>query len=199
MEWLEDAVAHLGLDPKLAPLVAKYPKPGFVLTQNPFRDLVEAILSQQVSMKAGATVVGRFDAKFGGVIEPEALSATSVEDLCALGIGPQKAGYVHALAEAFAHGRWTSEACLTWSDEEVVRRLLPIRGIGRWTVDMFLIFSLGRPDVFPVGDYGVQVAMKHLFGVEAAPKPAQMREWAEPWRPFRSAASWYLWRSLETG
>jgi DNA-3-methyladenine glycosylase II len=117
--------------------------------------------------------------------------------LRSVGLSGVKARYVLNLAEAVGSGRVPVEKAHHWTDDEVVDRLTSIKGVGVWTAEMFLMFSLARPDVFPVGDLGIRAALRDRLGLPDLPKPAACRELAEPWRPYRSVASWYLWRSLD--
>jgi len=119
------------------------------------------------------------------------------EILRAAGLSGNKTRAIRDLSEHFVDGRISPAKLKKLDDESVIAALLPVRGIGRWTAEMFLMFSLGRPDVLAVDDLGLRNAIKKLYELDAPPAPAAMREIAEPWRPFRSVASWYLWRSLD--
>jgi DNA-3-methyladenine glycosylase II len=125
---------------------------------------------------------------------PDVLAVATDERLRTAGISRQKAGYFRSIGEHFANGHLTDRKLMRASDDEVIEQVTRIKGVGRWTADMLLMFCLGRPDVLPVGDLGIQNSMKRAYGLEKAPKPAEMEAIAEPWRPYRSAGSWYLWR-----
>ncbi|MDP3768905.1 MAG: DNA-3-methyladenine glycosylase 2 family protein, partial [Dehalococcoidia bacterium] len=164
----------------------------------PYQSLLRALLYQQLAGAAASAIERRFLALYGGgVPEPEALLSTPAERLRKTGISRQKASYMHSLAEQARKGGLDARRLARASDEEAIELVTQIKGVGRWTADMLLIFSLGRPDVLPVGDLGVQRAMRDAYGLEARPDPATMARIAEPWRPYRSAASWYLWRSVD--
>lgn len=161
----------------------------------PYEALVRSILYQQLAGPAAAAIERRFLALSGGAIPaPEALARMTDEQLRAVGISRQKASYFRSIGEHFAGGALSDRKLLRAPDDEVIEAVTQIRGVGRWTADMLLMFCLGRPDVLPTGDLGIQNAMRLAFGLDAVPKPPQMIEIAEPWRPYRSAASWYLWR-----
>lgn len=165
----------------------------------PYRFLVRSILYQQLAGAAARAIERRFKAAYGGRIPaPEVLAAASPASLRALGLSRQKGAAVQAVARAFVDGSVRPRRLPALSDAEVVAAVTPIRGVGEWTAHMLLMFSLGRPDVLPVGDYGVRKAAQTLYGLAALPKPAELESLAEPWRPYRSVAAWYLWRSLDT-
>lgn len=161
----------------------------------PYEALLRSILYQQLAGPAAAAIERRFLALFDDRIpDPRSLAGMSDEALRAVGISRQKAGYMRSTAEHFASGELSDRRLLRASDDEVIDAVTRIKGVGRWTADMLLMFCLGRPDVLPTGDLGIQNAMKLAYGLEAAPKPDQMLAIAEAWRPYRSAGSWYLWR-----
>jgi DNA-3-methyladenine glycosylase II len=161
----------------------------------PYQSLLRAILYQQLAGPAAAAIEKRFLAMFGGRIpEPHELAPMTDEQLRIAGISRQKAGYMRSIAEHFGNGHVSDRKLLRMSDEEVIDAVTQIKGVGRWTADMLLMFCIGRPDVLPVGDLGIQNAMKLAYGLDAMPKPPEMEALAEPWRPYRSAGSWYLWR-----
>jgi len=164
----------------------------------PYQSLLRAILYQQLAGPAAAAIERRFLAIFDGAIpEAEQLMAAADEDLRAAGVSRQKSGYMRSLAEQFASGGLSNRAIRRSTDDDVIAEVTRIKGIGRWTADMLLIFCLGRPDVLPVGDLGVQNSIRAAYGLDSQPTPAQMEAIAEPWRPYRSAATWYLWRRTD--
>jgi DNA-3-methyladenine glycosylase II len=126
------------------------------------------------------------------------LLATDIRKLRSVGLSRQKASYMHSLAEHFVNGRISNQALSRLSDEDVIEHVTQIRGIGNWTAHMLLMFSLGRPDVLPTGDLGVQKAIEDLYKLDQLPNPQTMTGIAEPWRPYRTIASWYLWRTRDT-
>jgi DNA-3-methyladenine glycosylase II len=162
--------------------------------------LARAIIYQQLSGRAAANIYRRFVGLFPGrsFPRPEDLRAMPFEQLRGAGLSRQKATYIADLAESFADGRVRPRCFSNMSDEEISRDLMRIKGIGQWTADMFLIFHLHRPDVLPLGDLSVQKGMRILFRVKKIPDSETMLRLAEPWRPFRSSGSWYLWRVAET-
>lgn len=197
---IEAALSHLATsDPVMARLVQERGPLNLTSTDEYFFTLVDAIISQQVSSKAAATIVGRIRALLpeGEPPAPEGILAIPDKSLQAVGISWKKVSYVKDLAQRVISGELDLAHISQMEDEEIIKSLVAVKGIGPWTAEMFLIFSLARPDVLAVADYGLQVAMKQLYNLESLPKPAAMREIAEPWRPYRSYASLYLWRSLD--
>ena len=161
----------------------------------PYESLLRAILYQQLAGPAAAAIEARFLGLFGGAIpQPRQLADIDDETLRGAGVSRQKAGYMRDLAEHFASGKLSDRAIRRAPDEAVIEMVTTVKGIGRWTADMLLLFCLGRPDVLPVGDLGVQNSMRISYNLEALPRPEEMTAIAAPWRPYRSAATWYLWR-----
>ena len=194
------ALAHLAAsDPIMARLIDERGPLQLTPTDEYFFTLVDSIASQQLSSKAAATIVGRIRALLpaGEPPAPQDVLALPDETLRQAGLSWKKVSYVKDLAERVHSGALDLSHIAQMDDEEIIKALVAVKGIGRWTAEMFLIFSLARPDVMAVDDYGIQVAMKRLYNLEDLPKPAAMREIAEPWRPYRSYASLYLWRSLD--
>ncbi|MCE2794980.1 MAG: DNA-3-methyladenine glycosylase [Planctomyces sp.] len=159
--------------------------------------LVQSIISQQISTAAAATIGQRLRLLVaGGELTAEAVAELSDEQLKAVGISPQKLSYLRDLTRCTLEGVISFRRISRASDEAAIEELIQVRGIGRWTAQMYLIFSLGRPDVFAPDDLGLRNAMQRLYGLgEKAGRP-ELERLAERWRPWRSAASWYLWRSL---
>jgi 3-methyladenine DNA glycosylase/8-oxoguanine DNA glycosylase len=169
------------------------------LRGRPYQSLMRALLYQQLAGAAAATIERRLLAIFGGrVPEPDELLATKAEQLRAAGLSRQKASYLYSLAEHFADGSLSDRRLYHMADEEAIAAVTQVKGVGRWTADMLLMFCLGRPDVLPVGDYGVRKSMQLAYALEDLPTPGAMEEIAEPWRPYRSAGAWYLWRRADT-
>jgi len=168
------------------------------LTRDPFIALVGSIVHQQVSMSAGAAIYRRVKAQCQrGRLTPRAILAVSDAELRSAGLSRQKAAYVHNIAECFTARRVTPAGLRRATDEEVVETVTQIKGVGRWTAEMLLIFCLHRPDVWPVHDLGLQRAAQEFFRLQKPPAPRDLHEMGEPWRPYRTYATWYLWRSLE--
>lgn len=163
-----------------------------------FETLARSIVYQQLNGKAASTILGRLlEAAKADPVTPEAILKLRPERMRKLGLSGQKTTYLRELARMTRDGEIDFAACRKLEDDAVVAHLTQVKGVGVWTVHMFQIFALRRPDILPTGDYGVRVAMQKAYGLEALPSPAEMAKLAEPWRPFRSFASWYLWRSLD--
>ncbi|MBL9017160.1 MAG: DNA-3-methyladenine glycosylase 2 family protein [Myxococcales bacterium] len=198
-DWSE-ALAHLrSSDPRLSPLIDRHGHPTIAPRKNPVQSLARAIVSQQLSGKAADTIWGRFlaiypRAAFPG---PAAILETPNERLRGAGLSGAKAAAIKDLARHVLEKKVVPARLPKLSDEEVSAMLLPVRGIGPWSVDMFLMFFLARPDVLPVGDLGIRKGMQKHFGLRKLPEPKRMLELAAPWRPYRTIASWYMWRLLE--
>ena len=162
-----------------------------------FCSLAEAIVYQQLNGKAAVTIFRRFAALAGEPITPEGILKLSDEQLRGVGLSKQKSAYLKDLATKTAAGMLDFSKLPDLSDEEVIKHLTQVKGIGVWTAHMFLIFSLRRPNVLPTGDYGVQMAVKKHYRKRKLPKPRDMEKIARAWEPYRSVACWYMWRSLD--
>ncbi len=193
------ALRHLRrVDPRLRQLIDHIGPHRPQITRAPFRALLGSIIHQQVSMSAAAAIQRRVrDLCPRGRLTPAALLALSEDTLRGAGLSRQKATYVRNVAEEFAARRLTPAKLRRWSDAEVIAATTRIKGVGRWTAEMLLIFCLERPDVWPVDDLGLRKAVRHLLRLKELPAAASLHELAEPWRPYRSYATWYLWRSLD--
>ena len=201
---MNHAHAHRHLsasDPRLAALIVRSRpyeiKPA--VSVRPFDALAESIAYQQLSGKAAATIFGRVRALYPKRkwLDPEKLLATPDEKLRAAGLSRAKTAALKDLAAKTIDGTVPSgRALIRMSDDEIIARLTTVRGIGRWTVEMLLLFDLGRPDVWPVDDYGVRKGFAKIFGKRKLPTPKQLMKLGEKWRPYRSVAAWYFWRAL---
>jgi DNA-3-methyladenine glycosylase II len=197
----EAAVAHLRrVDPTLARVIDSVGAFALEPRGGPFRSLARAIFFQQLAgpaaraiMKRTLKLLGTDEARF---FTPEEYLAATDDDLRAAGLSRQKLAYLRDLAAKFVSGQLQEDEFADLDDEEVIRRATTVRGIGRWTAEMFLIFSLGRPDVLPVDDLGVRRGFQQAYALDELPSPEHMRSIAEPWRPYRSVGTWYMWRSL---
>jgi DNA-3-methyladenine glycosylase II len=191
----ERARRHLlRADPVMRDIVKRVGKLEIEARGKPYEALIRSILYQQLAGPAAAAIEKRFMAlNGGGIPSPGALVAMSDEELRSAGISRQKASYFRSIGEHFTSGALSDRKLLRADDEAVIEAVTQIRGVGRWTADMLLMFCLGRPDVLPVGDLGIQNGMRAAYGIDKL-TPAKMEEIAEPWRPYRSAGSWYLWR-----
>ena len=168
-------------------------------TRHPFAALVRAVIAQQLSGKAAQTIHDRVVALVGGVehLSPATLAAVDPVALRAAGLSHQKISYLLDLSAHVGDGRLDLDALEHLPDEDVITAITAVRGFGQWSAEMFLMFRLNRPDVFPVGDLGIVKGMQKLYGMKKRPTPRTMARLAEPWRPYRSVAAWYLWRILE--
>ena len=197
------AVAHLrAADPRLAVLIDRVGDPGLRVDQlqSPFAALAESIVYQQLTGKAAATIHGRVVrlCRPRRKLRPEDIVRFSEEQLRGAGLSRAKTAALKDLATKTMDGVVPTLARLQrMSDEEIIERLTSIRGIGRWTVEMLLIFRLGRPDILPVTDYGVQKGFKITFAKRKLPTPAQLASYGKRWAPYRSVAAWYLWRAVD--
>lgn len=166
--------------------------------REPYEALVRAIAYQQLHARAAEAILGRLLALFPQVAfpAPEQLLAVSPDTLRACGFSASKMATVQGIAQARLEGLVpTREEALAMADEALIERLVALRGVGRWTVEMLLIYSLERSDILPVDDFGVREGYRRLKGLEKAPTPAQMRSLGGGWRPYRTVAAWYLWRA----
>jgi len=195
--WSE-AEAHLSAaDPVMRALVELHAPCRLKPDEDVFEGLCDAIVSQQLSVKAAATIFGRFKALYPGGIKPAAVLETPSEMLRGVGFSRAKAAYVHDLARHVLDGRLELDRLGELTDDRIVEELTAVKGIGRWTAEMILIFHLNRPDVLPVDDLGIREGFKRAYGLPERPAPAEMERIAEPWRPWRSIGSWYIWRALD--
>lgn len=180
----------------MAVLIDAYPQPqiGPVPEDSYFDSLVSSIIGQQLSVKAAATIEGRVR-ELVGELTPEAVSKTSPDALRTAGLSRSKAAYVGHLADAFRDGTIVPGVLTTASEQEVIDTLTTVRGVGVWTAEMFLIFGLGRPDVWSVGDLGLTKGVRALFGEDVTPLEVASTRWA----PYRSLAAWYVWEHSDRG
>lgn len=176
---------------RVGPFRMEYREPNFQL-------LVRSIVYQQLSGKAALTIFTRLKAACQvEPLTPESILKLRPARMRALGLSKQKTGYIRELARLTREGELVFEHLPDLEDSDVIERLTRVKGVGVWTAHMFLIFALRRPNVLPVGDLGVRAAIKRAYGLADLPKPAEIQRLAEPWHPYCSVASWYLWRSLE--
>ncbi len=200
---MSDALRHLRRgDPVMAQLIRRAgpysPKPE--RRRSPYESLVRAVAHQQLTGKAASTILGRFCALYGGddYPQPEQLVATPDEQLRAAGFSRAKAASLKDIAAKTLDGTIPERRVLSrLPDEAIIERLIEVRGVGRWTVEMFLMFTLGRPDVLPVDDYGIQNGYRLAYGKRRLPKPKALAAFGERWTPYRTTAAWYLWRAVD--
>jgi len=185
-----DALA--GIEPAIAAALARigYPEPR--IRSRGFETLLRAIVSQQVSIKAAAAILAKVDAATGGIGDPANVAAASDEALRAAGLSRQKIGYLRSLAEDVLSAR-LDFAALPEDDEAAIAALTHVKGIGRWTAEVYLLFAEGRADIFPAGDLAVQIEVGRILGLPERPGEKQVRALAEPWRPHRGAAAIFAW------
>jgi DNA-3-methyladenine glycosylase II len=199
----EKAHRHLAnTDPRMAQLIARSRRYNIApaVSIRPFDALAESIAYQQLSGKAAATIFGRVRALYPKRkwLDPKQVLSTPDDMLRGAGLSRAKTAALKDLAAKTIDGTVPSgRALLRMSDDEIIARLTQVRGIGRWTVEMLLLFDLGRPDVWPVDDYGVRKGFTKTFGRRKLPTPKQLVKIGEKWRPYRSVAAWYFWRALD--
>ena len=181
-----------GIEPAFAAAVARigYPEPR--IRPRGHETLVQAIVSQQVSIKAAASILAKVEAATGGIGDVANLTRTSEAALRTAGLSRQKIAYIKSLAEDVLSAR-LDFAALPEDDEAAIAALTHVKGIGRWTAEIYLLFAEGRPDAFPAGDLAVQIELGRILGLEGRPTEKQVRALAEPWRPHRGAAAIFAW------
>lgn len=186
-------------DPVLASLIRKHGECGLARAQRSdhFSALVRAITGQQLSTKAAATIFGRLVLLMPAGVTPDALSTLTDEQLRSVGMSRQKIAYFRDLCDKAISGVVPLDALDAMSDEEVIAALTTVKGIGRWSAEMFLMFRLHRPDVLPVDDLGIVNAIKNVYRLRKRPNADRIRKIGAAWQPYRSVACWYLWRSLD--
>jgi len=184
-------------DPVLAAIIERVG--GYRMEFGPpeFHSLAEAIVYQQLNGKAAVTIFQRFAGLAGDPVTPEGILKLTDAQLRSVGLSKQKSSYLKDMAQRAARGELDFSRLPAMSDEDVIKHLTQVKGVGVWTAQMFLMFTLRRPNVLPTGDYGIQAAMKKYYKKRKMPNPEQMEKIAKPWEPYRSVACWYLWRSLD--
>lgn len=185
-------------DPVLRVLMRAHGPCGLAARQHadPFKALVRAIVGQQLSAKAAATIFSRFEALFDAFPTPMQVVAVADDRLRAVGLSTQKLGYLRDLCFRIEQGHLPLDVLDHLDDEAVIEKLTCVKGVGRWTAEMFLIFRLQRPDVLPLGDLGIIKAVQRAYKLRKAPSADRLARIGEAWRPYRSVACWYLWASL---
>jgi DNA-3-methyladenine glycosylase II len=205
-EVINSATAYLhDVDPIMAKAIERVGPCTLIPNPQLFETLVDAIISQQISVKAADAIMGRLraalHAEADGTISPHALLTLEMDTLRAVGLSPQKMRYIRDLTEKVVNGELDLERLSELDDEAVIHELVKVKGIGRWTAEMMLIFSLGRPDVLPVDDLGFLEGVREAYSLQARPTPKEMRVRGEIWHPYRTFATWYMWgvRRLKLG
>jgi DNA-3-methyladenine glycosylase II len=192
----EKAIKVLKKDPKIAEIISRVGKYEISLVKNPYRSLIDAIITQQLSGAAADSISKKFQKLYQRYPRPADVLNTSDSKLRSAGLSKMKVAYIKDLSEKIQSKKLRICSLKDKSDEEVISHLTQVKGIGRWTAEMFLIFSLGRPDVLPVGDLGLRKGMRHLYSMPELPEKDEMEQIAEKWRPYRTVATWYIWKSL---
>jgi DNA-3-methyladenine glycosylase II len=195
---MQEALLHLmRSDPVLAGIIERVGDYRIQFRDPDFETLVKSIVYQQLSGRVASVIFGRLAKAAGGKLTPQGILKLRPSRMRALGLSTQKTAYIRDLARHARDGRVAFEDLESLADIEVIERLTQVKGIGVWTVHMFLIFALRRVDVLPTGDLGIRNAIRKAYGLAELPTPAEMEEMARRWRPYCTVASWYLWRSLE--
>jgi len=184
-------------DPVMGAIMRQHPGVYMMVRGEPFMTLARAICGQQISVKAAQSVWNRVCACLEQKITPEAVVAADRKNLRACGLSDRKTEYIADLAQHFVDGKIHARDWPRMSDEEIIAELTDVRGIGRWTAEMFLMFNLLRPDVFPLDDLGLQKGIRVAYFKGRKISLKRMKKLGETWRPWRSVATWYLWRSLD--
>ena len=198
---MDKALIHLSeADPRLAKLIETYPRPDFTPHTNYYHELASSIVSQQLSVKAAKTIEGRFKDLFGGAFpSPEQILTKDIEELRTVGLSRPKAGYIQDLATKVLDGTIDFSTLDLLTNQEIINELTKVKGIGEWTVHMFLMFCMGRLDILPTGDLGIRNGVAKLYGFQSIPTPEEVKIIADKnsWHPYESVASWYIWQSLD--
>jgi DNA-3-methyladenine glycosylase II len=195
---MRKAIQHLKkCDPVLAAIIESVGTYRMEFSPPEFHSLAEAIVYQQLHGKAALTIFKRFTALAGNPLTPAGILKLSDEQLRSVGLSKQKSSYLKDMAQRTSRGELDFSRLPGMSDEEVIKHLTQVKGVGVWTAQMFLMFALRRPNILATGDYGIQAAIKKHYKKRKMPKPAQMEKIAKCWEPYRSVACWYLWRSLD--
>ncbi len=198
---MDDALRHLSKnDPVLRQLITTYPKPSFIKHTDYYQELVSSVIGQQLSLAAARAIEGRFKDLFDGAFPtPEQILTVDIETLRSVGFSRPKARYVQDLAQKIIDGEVTFSDFDHQTNEEIISELIQVKGIGEWTVHMFLMFCIARMNVLPVGDLGIRNGVTILYSLPEQATPDDVTIIAEKnnWRPYESIASWYVWQSLE--
>jgi 3-methyladenine DNA glycosylase/8-oxoguanine DNA glycosylase len=196
----EIALRHLShADKRMEKLIDKFGPPNFNLMNNYYESLIRSIVYQQLSGKAASIIYERFLDLFVFDIypEPKDILAVSIETLRSSGLSYQKVNYIRDLSEKWQEGTMNLTDIDSMTDEEISSELIKVKGIGQWTADMFLMFTLGRPDVFPFGDLGIQKGVMILTNMNRLPTQKEMERKTKKWQPYRTVATWYLWKLVD--
>ena len=194
------ALRHLSnADKRIEKLIDKFGPPNFNLMNNYYESLIRSIVYQQLSGKSASIIYERFLDLFVFDIypEPKDILAVSIETLRSSGLSYQKVNYIRDLSEKWQDGTMNLTDIDSMTDEEISSELIKVKGIGQWTADMFLMFTLGRPDVFPFGDLGIQKGVMIITNMNRLPTQKEMERKTKKWQPYRTVAAWYLWKLVD--
>ena len=194
------ALRHLShADKRMEKLIDKFGPPNFNLMNNYYESLIRSIVYQQLSGKAASIIYERFLDLFVFDIypDPKDILAVSIETLRSSGLSYQKVNYIRDLSEKWQDGTMNLTDIDSMTDEEISSELIKVKGIGQWTADMFLMFTLGRPDVFPFGDLGIQKGVMNITNMNRLPTQKEMERKTKKWQPYRTVAAWYLWKLVD--
>jgi DNA-3-methyladenine glycosylase II len=195
---MRKAINHLKKsDPVMGGIIERVGPCRMEFGEPVFHSLAEAIVYQQLNGKAALTIFKRFTTLAGEPVTPAGIVKLTDAQMRSVGLSKQKSSYLRDMAERAIRGDLNFTRLPEMTDEEVIKHLTQVKGVGVWTAHMFLMFTLKRPNVLPTGDFGVQMAIKKHYNKRKLPKPVQMEKIAKPWEPYRSIACWYLWRSLD--
>jgi len=195
---MRKAINHLKKsDPVLRAIIERVGPCRMEFGEPVFHSLAEAIVYQQLNGKAAVTIFKRFAALAGEPLTAEGIANLTAEQMRSVGLSKQKSSYLRDMAERAIRGDLDFTRLPEMTDEEVIKHLTQVKGVGVWTAHMFLIFTLKRQNILPTGDFGIRMAMKKHYHKRKLPNPVQMEKIARPWEPYRSIACWYLWRSLD--
>lgn len=192
------AVRFLKKDPKFAKIIMQVGDYNVKITKNRYQSLVEAIISQQLSGSAANSIIKKFRKLYKSKFpKPRDVIKTSDSKLRTTGLSKMKIVYIKELSKKIESKELNMRKISTQSDEQVIEVLTDVKGIGRWTAEMFLIFSLGRLNILPVGDLGLKKGIQSMYSLKKLPEKEQIEQLAESWKPYRTVATWYLWKSLQ--
>jgi len=192
------AVKFLKKDPKFAKIIMQVGDYNVKITKNRYQSLVEAIISQQLSGSAANSIIKKFRKLYKSKFpKPRDVIKTSDSKLRTTGLSKMKIVYIKELSKKIESKELNMRKISTQSDEQVIEVLTDVKGIGRWTAEMFLIFSLGRLNILPVGDLGLKKGIQSMYSLKELPEKEQIEQLAESWKPYRTVATWYLWKSLQ--
>jgi DNA-3-methyladenine glycosylase II len=195
---MKDAILHLKkADPVMRAIIERLGPCQMEFGEPQFHSLAEAIIYQQLNGKAAVTIFKRFRELAGDPITPEGILKLTPEQMRTVGLSKQKSSYLVDMAQRTHRGELDFSRLPTMPDDGVIEHLTQVKGVGVWTAHMFLIFTLRRPNVLPVGDFGIRMAIKKHYRKRKLPNPAQMEKIAKSWEPYRSVACWYLWKSMD--